>query len=113
MIYHILCRDNRDGAALRKRLRPSHLIYMINHVEKIVFGGPLVDENNASNGSVMIMEFNDDTELRRFLDSEPYNAGGLFSEVRISNMLQMVPQPYPEFLEDQYRKEIESHEYRL
>jgi len=106
MLFHVLCTDIDSGLELRARLRPSHLRHMIKYVDYIVFGGPMLNDNGSPVGSIMVMNFDNHDNLMIFLEDEPYNASGLFKDVQISTMIQMVPQSHPNLLEDEYMNEL-------
>jgi len=65
---------------------------MIRHKHLIVYGGPLQDDDGKVVGSLIILDVPDRAALNHFLDYEPYARAGLFSEVRVHAMRQMVPE---------------------
>lgn len=99
MAYVVLCLDKADSLPLRRRLRATHLRYMIRHRGRILNGGPLLDEAGSPVGSVMALAYDEKREVEAFLADEPYTKGGLFETVVVRRWRQMVPEPVPNALE--------------
>lgn len=110
MPFLALCLDRLDGAELRRRIRAEHLAYMIRHRGRVVFGGPLQeDDGSRAVGSVMVLDFPDRSQVRQFLDEEPYGRAGLFETVLVHRLRQMVPETEPDLLEKEMARELEGH----
>ncbi|MET9384207.1 YciI family protein [Streptomyces sp. NPDC002928] len=92
MIVLVYCKDKPDGLALRKATRATHLEYMIAAKEKIIFGGPLLSGTGDSVGSVFALRVDTRAEVDAFLAAEPYCLAGLFEEVQVHAMRQMMPE---------------------
>ncbi|WP_198174161.1 YciI family protein [Mesorhizobium xinjiangense] len=87
------CIDRREAGDLRRRTRAEHLEYMIEQRARIVFGGPPQnDEGTRVIGSLMVLSHEDRAGVGAFLQGEPYSRAGLFAEVRITRLRQMVPE---------------------
>jgi uncharacterized protein YciI len=99
MPFAVYCLDRPDAGDLRQRTRAVHLEYMIAHGEQVTFGGPLqTDDGSRVIGSLMVLSHETREAVDRFLQAEPYARAGLFAEVRISRLRQMVPENPPGLL---------------
>jgi uncharacterized protein YciI len=68
--------DGKDENALERRMtvRPSHFenAKRLKALGNFIFGGAILDRNGKMIGSNMIMQFETDSELEDWLNSEPY-----------------------------------------
>jgi uncharacterized protein len=103
-----VCRDGAGKLPLRRATRAEHLRYMIAAQELIVFGGPFLDADGAPVGSVFAMEFASVAEARVWLADEPYSRAGLFEQVTVAPMRQMIPELVPDAL----RRELDQERAR-
>ena len=85
--FLILAKDSADEGALEKRLatRPFHLegaskLMANNH---FVIGGATLDENGNMNGSMMVVQFETQEEMKTWFDNEPYVTAQVWNEVEI------------------------------
>ncbi len=92
MLVLVYCKDKSDGLALRKATRATHLEYMIAAKDHIVFGGPLLSGTGDPVGSVFALRVDSPAEADAFLAAEPYCLAGLFEEVQVHVMRQMMPE---------------------
>ena len=63
--------------------RPLHLDYLKNNKKKILFAGPLLDEENNVKGSLIVINANTKSEVTKFYHKDPYFQSGLFEEIQI------------------------------
>ena len=88
----IVCLDKPDHGAVRAENRPAHLDYLKNHEPQILAAGPLLsDDGTAPVGSLLVMEFDDLDEARRFAEGDPYAKAGLFKVVNICPWRKVFP----------------------
>lgn len=92
MLILVYCKDKPGGLPLRRATRAEHLEYMIAARERVVFGGPLLSEEGEPIGSVFALNAASRAEADAFLAAEPYCVAGLFEEIRVHPMRQMVPE---------------------
>ena len=64
--FVLLCRDRKDAADLRARLRPAHLDYLEAHFEEVWLAGPLLSDEGSPIGSVVIIDAEDARGARNF-----------------------------------------------
>lgn len=92
MQYAIICLDRPGQAALRAETRPAHLDYIKGEVARVVYAGPLLDDDGAAPvGSLLIMTFDDLAAARAFAAGDPYNEAGLFASVTVRPIRQVLP----------------------
>ncbi len=91
MHFVITCTDKPGQPELRQTNRPDHLDYLSEHDERIVAAGPTLGDDDAPNGSVLIMEFDDLTAAQAFADGDPYSKAGVFESVTIRPWKKVFP----------------------
>lgn len=107
MPFQIYCIDDPARRGLREKMRATHLRYMIERRDRILFGGPIRDEaNSRSIGSAFALDYSTREEVDQFLAAEPYCIAGVFSSVSVHPMSVMVPERYPGFLEEELQREL-------
>ena len=94
-----------DGAALRRRIRGAHLRFVVAHPGVFRYGGPLLDEQGQTIGSLMLVDLPDRRALDRFLQEEPYCANGLFAPLNVHPTRQVVPEIAPGLLAKELARE--------
>ncbi|MDR3518911.1 MAG: YciI family protein [Azospirillaceae bacterium] len=92
MLFHILCLDKPDSAAIRSANRAAHLAYLERSADTIFAAGPLLsDDGSAMIGSVLIVEQPDRAALDAFCAADPYAQAGLFASVTIRPWRRVFP----------------------
>jgi uncharacterized protein YciI len=84
MQFAIIVHDKPGSGPLRSEMRQPHLDYWGQVGEKLVFGGPLLGEDDAPCGGILIVEAADEAEARALLDKDPFVVSGLFASITIS-----------------------------
>lgn len=109
MPFVVYCIDQPDAGDLRQRTRAEHLEYMIAHQALVAFGGPLQnDDGSKVIGSLMVLSCETRAEVEEFLSAEPYSRAGLFGELRVNRLRQMVPEQSPGLLMSELQRERET-----
>ena len=106
MLVLFVCRDGAGKLPLRYATRAEHLRYMIAAQDRIVFGGPFLDGDGSPKGSVFAMEFASVADAQAWLANEPYTRAGLFDEVTVAPMRQMMPELVPDALRRELDQEL-------
>ncbi|MCR6719911.1 MAG: YciI family protein [Chitinophagaceae bacterium] len=79
--------DGNDELALERRLntRPDHLVgaKKLKENGNFIIGGAMLDENGNMKGSTMIVEFDSETDLQKWLDEEPYILNGVWKKIEV------------------------------
>ncbi len=83
MHFVITCTDKPGQPELRQANRPDHLDYLSEQSGRIVAAGPTLGDDDAPNGSLLIMEFDEADAARAFADGDPYSKAGVFESVSI------------------------------
>ena len=92
MLFILHCIDRPGSQALRARARLPHLEFVAAHADVFRFGGPLVGEDGAAMGSLMILELPDRAALERHMQADPFFNAGLFQSVSVWTSRQIVPE---------------------
>ena len=82
MYFAIHAKDRKDAGDLRLKTRPEHLKYLENL--RILYAGPLLDNNQEMCGSLVVFEADDLEDARRIASHDPYAKVGLFSEIHVT-----------------------------
>ncbi|MAF94401.1 MAG: hypothetical protein CMM60_01380 [Rhodospirillaceae bacterium] len=91
MHFVISCVDKPGQPGLRQDNRVDHLDHLENHAERIVAAGPILGNDDAPNGSVLVMEFDDMAQAQAFADNDPYAKAGVFESVSIKPWKKVYP----------------------
>ncbi|SCA56185.1 YCII-related [Candidatus Terasakiella magnetica] len=92
MLYVIKCVDKADHLQVRLDNRAAHVEYLKSYGEKLFAAGPtLTEEDEAMNGSVVILDLENKAEAQEFCDNDPYAKAGLFDSVTISKWKKVLP----------------------
>lgn len=81
--FVLICRDKPGSAGLRARLRPAHLNYVEARAGAVWLAGPLLSDAGEPQGSLLIIEAENEAEARAFAESDPYSKNGLFESVEV------------------------------
>ncbi len=97
MLWMILCHDRPDSGALRQQTRPAHLAHIapLAETNRVRFAGPLLDDaggpDGVAKGSLIVADFVDRAAAESWAEADPYALAGLFDEVQITPLRQVVP----------------------
>ena len=83
MHFVITCTDKPGQPELRQANRADHLDYLSDYTERIVAAGPTLGDDDAPNGSLLIMEFDDISSAKAFANGDPYFKAGVFENVTV------------------------------
>ncbi len=83
MLFAIICTDRPDSLDTRLAAREAHLRYVATCVDRVIHGGPLLDNQGRSCGSLLIIDVEDRAAAESFAASDPYAAVNLFESVVI------------------------------
>ena len=89
--FVITCTDKPGQPELRQANRPDHLDYLSEHSGRIVAAGPTLGDDDAPNGSVLVMEFDYMAQAQAFADNDPYAKTGVFESVSIRPWKKVFP----------------------
>jgi uncharacterized protein len=83
-LYFIYAIDGADGPRIRRKHLRAHLAYVETNLERYRVAGPLLDEGDTMNASVLIVAAKNEADARALIDADPYFAAGLYQEVTIT-----------------------------
>jgi len=87
MQYVIHAYDYTDEQALERRMavRPHHFdgARALKETGNFIMGGALLDDRGIMIGSMMVVEFETDEALQRWLQQEPYVTGNVWERIDI------------------------------
>lgn len=86
MQFIITAYDGTDVLEKRMAVRPQHLEGVARLGTHVVCAGGLVDEQGDLKGSVLVLEFEDRSELDEYLDNEPYVQEHVWETVTVEPM---------------------------
>jgi uncharacterized protein YciI len=79
MLFAVIRHDKPNSLSLRLSTRPIHLEYLKTVLDKIMYGGALLDGENKQIGSMLIIDVADQTAADAFADADPFVGAGLFA----------------------------------
>ena len=85
MLFALICTDKPSALQIRLNTRPDHVAFLerLNTQGTLKIAGPLLDDDGKPNGSLIIIEAEDNGAARAIADADPYARAGLFSSVEI------------------------------
>lgn len=83
MLFVILCTDHPDSVEKRAGVRGSHLQYLASCAERLVHAGPMLGEDGAACGSLLVVDMADRHAAEAFAAADPYAKADLFASVVI------------------------------
>jgi uncharacterized protein YciI len=87
VLYIIYQEDRDDGAAIRAATKAAHFAYLEQHMDVIVLGGALIEDDAVKRiGSCLIINVADREAAEKFSCDEPFRRAGLFKSVKITRM---------------------------
>lgn len=93
MYFVVIGKDKPEGA-LRKEERPAHLEFVSGQQDKIVYGGPIIEEGRMV-GSLFVIDLPDRAALDAYMSKDPYFIRPIFESVEIYESRWMVPERAP------------------
>ena len=85
--FVIIARDGIDVDATQRRLavRPAHLdgARKLKATNNFIVGGAMLNEDGQMNGSVMLVQFDTEEEMKQWLENEPYVTGKVWETIEI------------------------------
>jgi len=105
MRFTIHCTFAPGAFANAKQLRLEHYAFLREAKGTIIEGGPLLGPDNLPVGMLMVIEAADEPTARAFIAEEPYNAHGFFESVAIRHWVHVLPEPRPNYIEEEFQKE--------
>lgn len=84
MLFALMCFDRDDGLETRLAHREDHMAYLKGLGGKIILGGPYTSSDGEKPiGSMLIIEADNEDDIKSIAQSDPYAKAGLFKKVEI------------------------------
>jgi uncharacterized protein YciI len=83
MNFAVVRRDKPNSLALRMSERPRHLEYLKTVLDKIAYGGALLDDEGKQIGSMLIIDVPDQAAAEAFAIADPFVDVGLFASTSV------------------------------
>ena len=84
MMFIFRAWDKEDALDVRTSNRDDHLLWLKSLGQKLMLAGPSLDENGKMNGSMLVLDYDDQAELEAVLAEDPYAKAGLFVKTQIA-----------------------------
>ncbi len=82
-LYTVTGRDKPESFDLRASTRAAHLDWLAEHPDKVRLGGPWMDAQGRSVGSLLIVEAQTLEAAQAWAADDPYAQAGLFAQVTV------------------------------
>lgn len=82
-LFVLFCVDKPGSLALRMATREAHLVYMRDKAGMVKLGGPMLDDDGAMAGSLLIVEAPDRAAALELNAQDPYTLAGLWERVDV------------------------------
>jgi uncharacterized protein len=79
----VIRHDQPNSLAVRLAARPKHLEYLKTVLDKIMYGGALLDDDGKQIGSMLIIDVADKAEADAFADADPFVEANLFASTSV------------------------------
>jgi uncharacterized protein YciI len=87
MQFLIVAYDGTDPKALERRMaaRDAHLegARRMKAEGSFIEGGAILNDSGSMIGSMMLVEFESDSDMRQWLDNDPYIKGGVWEKIDV------------------------------
>jgi uncharacterized protein YciI len=85
MLFALICKDKPGALQVRMDTRPEHVKFINGLIaeKKLGFAGPFLDADGKSNGTLAVIEAEDQAAAEALAASDPYARAGLFESVEV------------------------------
>lgn len=83
MLFALVADDRPDGLEDRLAHRPEHLKHLESLGDRLLFAGPFLDQDGNPNGSIVVIEAEDQAEAEALFGRDPFVAHGVFSAFQV------------------------------
>jgi uncharacterized protein YciI len=85
MLFALICKDKAGALQIRMDTRPDHVAFLneLHERKKLAFAGPFLDSDGKPNGTMAVIEAEDQAAAEKIAASDPYAKAGLFHSVEI------------------------------
>ncbi len=93
-MYFVVIGKDKPNPTLRLEERARHLEFVAGQQQKMVYGGPILEEGRMV-GSLFVFDVPDRATLDAYLAADPYFTRPIFESVEIYESRWMVPEREP------------------
>lgn len=93
MLFVAICNDKPGALGVRLETRPAHLAWIDTLGPVIKAAGPLLDAAGQPNGSLLVVEAENESTCRALLADDPYAKAALFSSVDVRPWRWLIKNP--------------------
>ena len=87
MLWVITCDTVPNMDAIREKTQAAHHAYMKAQKDIMILAGAVrSDDGKTVKGSLFLLHMNSRAEAQAFVDAEPYNQAGIFTNFKITRM---------------------------
>ena len=92
-LYTLIAHDRKNGFEQRMAHRTAHLEHMtqLDAVDRVRYGGPLLNDKGVMVGSLIIIEAGDLESARATYAKDPYVIHGVFEDYDVVETNQVFP----------------------
>ncbi|MFP1630697.1 YciI-like protein [Zhengella sp. ZM62] len=85
MLFALICNDKPNALQLRLDTRPAHLEWLNGLKDKgiVKLGGPFMDAEGKPDGSMVVIEAENQSAAEALAGQDPYARAGLFAAVEV------------------------------
>ena len=83
MLFAVIRHDKPNSLELRLSERPRHLDYLETVLDKIMYGGALLNDEDKQIGSILVIDVADKEAADVFAITDPYVDAGLFASTSV------------------------------
>jgi uncharacterized protein len=83
MLFAVIRQDKPNSLSIRLSERPKHLEYLKTVLDKIRYGGALIDDKGKQIGSMLIIDVASKAEANAFTDADPFVDVDLFASTSV------------------------------
>ncbi len=94
-LFCILAFDEKNSNQKRQENLENHLKHLrkLKDVKKLLFAGPLLDSDQTEAitcGSMLIVDFNNLQDAKKWFEQDPYFLSGIFREIYINAYIECI-----------------------
>ena len=83
MLVALIAKDKPGSLEIRKANREAHLEHLKTGGVRIALAGPLLDDDGAMIGSLLVLDVENREQAQDWADRDPYARAGLFGSVEM------------------------------
>ncbi|XDA98254.1 YciI family protein [Sulfitobacter sp. LCG007] len=90
MLVALVAKDKPGSLGVRQENRPAHLDYLKASAGTVHMAGPLIGDDGAMIGSLVVLDVADMAAAEDWAAADPYARAGLFDEVTLTEWKKVI-----------------------